>query len=430
MAGIIFNEGAMTPVTRGINRRRFIAAASGAMASLATHSAFARQAEATPPDGSGKLEKIGVGGPERLKDLLSLVPNNLLSPDDGYGVPFSYADLAQQFVSVGIEQNVAGDDPLGQDQLRARSPLAAASPAFQRSTDVEFTNAIGFQPLETGQTLQAGAPADQLTLFQGGMDLDELPKAWKASGYELARTDDDIEIWTIGKNGEIDLEESPMGAYVFGSFNNVTILDNGVVMFAHRYDRLESAIETASAGTGSMLDDAGISAVVAAMPVDTVSAIALTPEYASPYPVSLGDGATPDLDIEPEAGEEMPAYRSFALGITAGFMNPEFQPTGEGTPDNSVESAEESVIPDGGVIFARLAAAPDEDAGLIAEVVEDRWSKQNSLVTNTPYTEFMSIVEAGAKGEVAAIDFAPLIAPAIWIDLVLQRDLAPFAPST
>lgn len=429
MAGIIFNEGAMTPVTRGINRRRFIAAASGAVASLATHSAFARQAEATPPDGSGKLEKIGVGGPERLKDLLSLVPNNLLSPDDGYGIPFSYADLAKQFASVGIEQNVAGDDPLGQDQLRALSPLAAASPAFQRPADDAFTTAIGFQPWATSQSLHAGAPADQLTLFQGGMDLDELPKAWEAIGYELESTRDGAEIWTIGKNGEIDFD-SPMGAFAMPSLNNATILDNGVVMFAHRYDRLESAIETASAGTGSMLDDAGISAVVAAMPVDTVSAIALTPEYASPYPVSLGDGATPDLDIEPEAGEEMPAYRSFALGITAGFMNPEFQPTGEGTPDNSVESAEESVIPDGGVIFARLAAAPDEDAELIAEVVEDRWSEQNSLVTNTPYTEFMSIVEAGAKGEVAAIDFAPLIAPAIWIDLVLQRDLAPFAPST
>ncbi len=126
----------------------------------------------------------------------------------------------------------------------------------------------------------------------------------------------------------------------------------------------------------------------------------------------------------------MPRYRSLAMGITAGFLNPEFQPTGEGTPDASAEAHPEPMIPDGGVIFARLAAESGQDAGLIARIVEKRWNELSSLVSNRPYAELMTIEEAGADGEVAAIDFLPLVQPSVWLNLLLQRDLAPFTPTT
>lgn len=428
MAGIIFNEGVMTPVTRGIDRRRFIAAASGVVASFAAHSTLARQNEATTPDASEKLDEIGLSGPKRLAELLSLVPIDLLTPEDGYGVPFFYADLARQFKSLGIEPEFFNEDAEDRTPFRIVAPLATASPAFERAAAEAFTTAIGFQPWATGQSLHAGAPADQLTLFQGGMDLDQLPKSWKASGYERVRTDDSVEIWTVAEDGILD-QASTMGAFFMPSLNNATVLDTGVVMFANTLDRLQSAIETADMGTGSILDDEGINAVVAAMPADIVSAIAVTPEYASQSPVSLGDGATPDLDIESGVGEELPSYRAFAMGITAGFMDGAPQRVGEGTLDASQVADLEPVIPEGGVIFARLAAASEEDAELIVDIVETRWNEGRSLVTARPYTDYLTVEEAGADGGVAAVDFVPVAAPSVWIDFLLQRDLAPFARS-
>jgi len=166
------------------------------------------------------------------------------------------------------------------------------------------------------------------------------------------------------------------------------------------------------------------------MPKDTVSAIAVTPEYVAIDPLRPLGQATPDGSIEATEGDQMPRYRSLAMGITAGFLNPEFQPTGEGTPDASAEAHPEPVIPDGGVIFARLAAESGQDAGLIARIVEKRWNELSSLVSNRPYAELMTIEEAGADGEVAAIDFLPLVQPSVWLNLLLQRDLAPFTPTT
>jgi len=431
MAGIIFTEHPLDTGSRGLSRRHLFVMAAAAVASIAVGSSshVMQPSLAASPDAQEKLDGLEMGGPEELRRLLSLVPNGMVSPAEGNGVTFYYADLDLQSQATGLNLDPTSDEHPSRNSLRALYPLATASPAFERAVDKTFTTAIGFQPLHTGQTLLAGTPPDQLTLFQNGIELDQLPKAWEASGYDLVPTDEGAEIWTVGETGEIDLD-STMGAFVMPSLNNATALENGIVMFAHTYDRLVSAIDTANSGTGSMLDDLGIGAVVAAMPANVVSAIAVSPDYVVMDPLRARRDGTPDQEIEQDEGERMPEYRSFAMGITAGFLNPDFQPAGEGTPDVSPDADSGSVIPKGGVVFARLASDSEEDAALIAGIVEQRWREQNSLVSNRPYAELMTIEEAGAEGDVAAIDFIPLAQPSVWINLLLQRDLAPFAPST
>lgn len=428
MAGIIFNELRVTPVARCINRRRFIAVASGAVASIATHSALARHEPGTPTAMLDKVDDIGGGGPEQLIRLLAHVPIDLLSRDEGNGMVFSYADLAQQLDSVGVQSVLLNGDRPSTNPLLALSPLAMVSPVFRWAFDEAFTAAIGFQPLQTGQVLLAGAPPDELTLFLGGMDLDRLPTAWEAIGYESLPTDDGVAIWTIGKNGEINLE-SPMGAFGMPSLNNATVLDNGIVMFAQQYDRLVSVAHLVRTGMGSMLDDEATSSVVDAMPVDTVSVIAVAPDYVVADPLRSRNQVTPDQDVEVEEGEQMPAYRLFVMGITAGFIDPDVQPDRQGTPDASPVIEAQTVVPDGGVIFARLSAESEEDATLIAAIVGERWNEQSSLVLHRPYADLMTVKEARTKGKIAALDFVPGLLPSVWIRLILQRDLAPFAPN-
>lgn len=425
MTGIIFIDASL--VRRRMSRRRFTAGATGMLAVRAVPSIHQARGQATPePSAEGPS-----GGPDSLKALLSVVPYRLITVEDG-GISFFYADLARQFASLGLDQEQIFINTFleGIEEPAifrgAISPLAIASDAFTNALNEEYTGFIGFQPLLVEHVLLTGTPPDQLSLFQGGIDLGALPDAWEASGYERKTADNGTEIWTIGEEGEIDTSRD---LFINPAFNNATVLDSGIVMFGQMFDTVVEAAGLETSGGESSRDDPSIAVVVSALPDTTVSAIGVTPRYLDFTSPGVSGQQQTAVQAELEEGDvrigEMPEWSALILGITGGFSDPAFSPGDEGTPAVVAERHASSESSDG-AIMVRLVTGSEEYAAA-ADIFEKRWNSWNSAVSNRPLTELMAVKDARAEGEGAVINFTPVKAPSVWIDLVLQRDLLPFA---
>lgn len=426
MTGIIFINASRVRKQR-MSRRCFTAAATGMLAATALPGVHNARGQGTPESAPGKSK----GGPEPLLPLLSVVPHRL--GDDG-GIPFFYADLAGQFSSLEIDQRQLYSDAFvdltepAAIFLGAIQPLAIASDAFTLATNEDFTGFIGFQPFLAGQAVLAGTPPDQLSLFRGGIDLDALPAAWKASGYQRRTSDNGAEVWTIGEAGEVDISRDP---FISPAFNNATVLDSGIVVFGQLFDTVAEAADLAVSGGESLWDDPAIGAGVSALEETTVSAIGIDASFldvAFPtVPDDQREAVEEELIGEQSEFGDMPVWSAMIIGIAGGFTNPPFAPNALETPVVTAKRHAPGESPRGGAIMARLVTGSEDDAAAAADVVERRWNGGNSAVLDRPLAELMTIEESRAIGEVAAIDFAPVRLPSVWIDLVLQRDLLPFA---
>lgn len=410
-------------------RRRFTAAVTGMLAVAAVPSerrARGQVAQNATPDGAGGP----TGGPESLITLLSGVPKRLNASGDA-GISFFYADLARQFASLGIDQEESFTNTFLEATENpaifqgAMSPLATASDAFTNAMSDDYTAFIGFQPFMVGQCLLAGPPPDQLSLFQGGIDLDALPDAWEASGYERKSAENGAEIWSIGEEGQVDTSRDP---FVSPAFNNATVLDSGIVMFGQMFDTVAEAAHLVTSGGESLRHDPSIEAAVTAMPGTTVSAIGVAPEYlnfASPRVAGeRQEGVRAELEENGDQISEMPVWSGMMAGITGGFTNPS---TDAGRPRITGEGHAPGDSPADRAIVVRLVTGSEDDAATAADIVEQRWTSWTSAVSNRPFTELMTIRDSGSAGPVATLDFTPVSMPSVWIDLVLQRDLLPFA---
>jgi hypothetical protein len=423
VTGIIFIDASLVR-RRWLSRRRFTAAATGMLAAAAVPTLRHARGQVTPePAAPGVMS-----GPDPLFTLLSLVPQRLVTAGES-GISFFYANLAEQFRSLGLDQERlytdtfvdATEDPaIFQSAI---APLATASEAFSNALDDDYTGSIGFQPLLVGGCLVAGTPPDQLSLFHGGIDLDALPEAWEASGYERKQADNGAEIWTIGEEGEVDVSRDP---FISPSFNNVTVLDSGVVVFGQFFDTVAEAVDLEYSWGGSLRADPSIAEGVSGLSDTTVSAIGIRPQYLDSTSAVRPREQNVLEDLLDGIGE-MPAWSAMIVGITGGFTNPPFVPENGGTPvvTDQRHAPVETLVD--GAIMVRLVTGSKHEAAEATDVVVKRWNSWNSAVINEPFTELMTVVHAWEAGKNAKINFIPVKAPSVWIDLVLQRDLLPFA---
>lgn len=410
-----------------LTRRRFAAVALLAASSLPAIPVTAQETPEADLDAAGDP----AGGPESLRTLLSIVPRRLGDPGE-ITIPFYYADLAGQFASLGMDQRdtvtgMLGGSGDGRPSILATMPLALVSQGYQLAMVEEFVAFVGFQPLLVEQALVSGEPPDQLSLFRGGIDLDALPAAWEDGGYRRTQTDSGTGIWTIGEQAEIDLERYPVRG---SSFNNAAVLDSGVVVFGNRLDTVAEAVALATDGGESLADQPAIAPGIDALPDTIVSAIGIAPGY---FGFDLGlvveEERREAIEAELAGGDEgemMPAWTSMIAGITAGFMD-RIPSSNPGGPPDLVPNRHGITPPADRAIVTRLVTGSAADAAQAAEVVRRRWEDWDSLVTGQPMTGLMEIIESRAIDSVAAVDFLPARAPSVWIDLVFQRDLLPFA---
>lgn len=274
---------------------------------------------------------------------------------------------------------------------------------------------IGFQPLGVDQTLLAGDPPTQLTLFRGGLDPDRLKVARTTSEYADEMSASGVAYWTIGPDGEFDVS-NPVQRKMFAAFNNLAILGEDILVCAPTAALLERAIATWESGEGSAALDPVLGLPLHTVPDTTVSAIAATPGMFEP--LSAQTPETQELIDESNAAVgAMPPIEGMIVGVEAGAVAAEFYEGQRATPDPEVG---------GGIALVRLVTTSASDAGQAMAVAGHRWNSMNSIRTTQPYTELMEIVSTEVKGAVAALDFRQLRSPNVWLNMVFGQDLLPF----
>ncbi len=134
-----------------------------------------------------------------------------------------------------------------------------------------------------------------------------------------------------------------------------------------------------------------------------------------------------------DAGEqfgEMPGWRAMIFGITGGFTVPVLSPDGERKLDvpagRHAPNGDQASQADRAILM-RLATSSEEDAALAADIVERRWNTLNTMASDQPFTDLMTVKNSRAIGTVAATDFMPVEDPSIWANIISKRDLLAFA---
>ena len=400
---------------RLVSRRRVLAASAGAlMGSAALIGALKAQSDTGTPGGHNPFSQPEstpdaiVAGPEGLTALLSFVPQDMVGSSEGSGVHWYYADLAQQFDALGVPRDEQGPNQENEDWLPALMTLATASNAFQFARVPEFTDAIGFKPLGVDQTLLVGDPPTQLTLFRGGLVPANLVAAWELSGYTLMSTSSGTSFWSVGTDGELDLEH-PVQRAVMATFNNVTLVGD-ILICAPTRELLEAALAAGEGSAPSAAEDPVFGAALRTLPETTVSAIALSAAAVGvSSDVDPGE-AGPLNDLILESTEEvgpMPPYEGLVTAVAAGAVPTE---GGGGA----------------GTAMIRIVTGSAEEAEQAANVVEYRWTEGTSIVIGQPYTELMEITGLSVDDTVGVIDFEQMESSRVWNQLFLSRDTLPF----
>lgn len=418
MAGIIH-----TTVPTRITRRRLVTGSLGVFAGVTASRVVLAQSDDSATPGTADR---AAGGPERMYSLLSLVPERLGVQASANGVVFYYADLLRQLESLEIESfdPEANELPVGFNG--ALIVLATASVAYQYGLEPEFVSTFGFSALQAEESLSIGTPPNDLTIFRGGLPIEDLPDIWQASGYALETTASGAEVWTAGREGEVELTSS-VSKYGIGALNNVAIIGDTVV-FGRFFTDVESVVAHVESGGASVADGSGLADVLATMAEDTVSAVAVTGDFLNLQSLTLPDqvlGMEPMFEESAEQAGDFPVPEIAVFSITAGAKAADFVATGEGTPapEPEVDPAET----DGGVVQVRLLCDSNEAAATAVAAIEYRWNTWDSLRISAPFTELMTVITAEPIDLVAAVDFREVSRSGVWIDLVLSRDLTPFS---
>lgn len=423
MAGIIH-----TTVPMRVTRRRLLSGTIGVFVGVAG-GRIALAQDGTPVDND---IAIPAGGPERLSGLLRMVPASFGETASQHGVLFYYADVLRQLEATGVSPYQPGSDDLPERYLDATGVLALAAQSFQYALAPEFVDTFGFSPLQAEESLVVGTPPNDLTMFRGGLDLDALVPAWQASGYARETGESGIDIWTAGKEGELDLTTN-VSRFGLGGLNNVAIIGDDTVVFGGFFNDVESVVNQVANPAASIIDQSNLAELLPTLTEDTVSVIATTGAFLDVWSLVLPERAD---EIEAlfadsaEATGPFPRVNAAAFAITAGALGPSFTMTGEGTPDAAPLGTPEQERDQGGVIQARLDLDSEDEATTAVAAVEYRWNSWNTQFREEPYADLMTIVTAEPDpdvGNVAAIDFRAVSSNRIWLDLVLQRDLLPFA---
>ena len=407
-----------------MNRRLFLAGSAALASTIALGSSTIAQTPGATPEAS-PVSNHPAG---KLDSLLALIPSDQAVKAAASGVLFYYADLEAQLKSLGIVQD---GDFKGVRLVASLGPLAFASQAFQYALAPEFTDTFGFGPFQTHRSLYAGTPPAEVSIFRGGLDRDKLISAWKTSGYTPKKTDQGVEFWTVGENGELDLS-TLVSRYGLGALNNALLLDDDTLVFARNSSLIEGIAKQAMQGGPSLADRPGVAPVVNALSERMVSAIGVTGSFAS-----AGIRVTPEeqkqliaqMAESDDAVGKMPRADVMVFGIEAGMTSE--MPTDAATPGADASPAASPVanVSNAPLVEVRIHTGSGADAAKVAKVVAWRWDHQESLQTSAPYSELMTLVSADVSvtdPTVATIDFDPGAAGGRWLQMVNIRDLLPF----
>lgn len=343
--------------------------------------------------------------PDRLSDLLGMVPPMPVEPDDPAIVAFAWADLERQLAALGVPRP-SGDD-LPEGLLSGTSGLPMTHAAFLFARDPRWAETFGFEPLAVHRFLEVGEPGNSAAIF-AGVDTGRIHAALIASGYaEVAETPDGAFL-TFGD--ELDFD-SPVGRLGTRNMNQAVLLD-GIAIFGldratiERVPAVIAGEETSAADRGDWL---GLADTLAG---DVTGAIALTPRVFA----ELGDASA--------IREAIFAMRE---GADDGDIR-EADDRGETLPE---PTAIADFSENRARVQVRIRYDDAETAAAEAGAIPERWESMTSSFGRLPYADLMMVERAGvadADPSVAAIDFRVKGPARWWREIIERRDLAPFVP--
>lgn len=359
---------------------------------------------------------------ERLTNLLSLLPPDMMGGPDPNTWLFTWLDLEMHLAALG-SANPHADTA---NNAAIMEPLVSDDPLFHVALDEEARATFGFSILDVHQILVAGAFPNQVIYYAGGLPITNLPSVWEAAGYERMPGEAG-EYWTVGENGEISMN-SPVGAIGGGRLNTVAVLDEEIVVFATTASMLQRVQGLAANGGESAAQDERLSTLIGAMPADAVNAIAVQGtglEAQSITPENPGgelNQTTIDLLAESDdAVGPMPEIEMALFGITSGVVG-----AGIGPATPASQSVMIDRVPR---FFANLLTGSADDALAAAKVVEWRIGNMISPVAGYAYSDRLVPELSGeqaVEGNVAALTFTSPETLASWYQLLMVQDLWPF----
>ncbi|HYJ13716.1 MAG TPA: hypothetical protein VEW66_08995, partial [Thermomicrobiales bacterium] len=298
-----------------------------------------------------------------LGRMLSMVPQTTLD-ELVNGIPWTYVDLAGQFAALSMHHDLAGpdqDEPIGNAALS----LVGSSPILAWGLDEELIAAIGFHPLGLNQILYVGDPGSQVQLFAAPFDSKTLHAVWAESGYERVETFADFDVWTSGPEGEVDFEH-PVQSRLISSMNNLALVDD-VVIATPTLASLQGVLDFMQNGGDSLLVEPTTASLVASLPGTIASAIAFQPAALALQPLNVEAESLQVAEREAIRAElgPMPIVLSGISAVDAGAYLIESDWSQSGT-------REETVRPDAGTAYLRLATASSAEAAQALSVVEQR----------------------------------------------------------
>jgi hypothetical protein len=356
-------------------------------------------------------------------DMLGLVPDVLGVANPPQSQLVDFADVALQLEAVDATAPSSQDDPALSRWIRATRWMLLPPDAANRAFDPGWREVFGFDVFQIDQSLVAGEPPNMMTFLRGRFDQNEVAAALTKSGYTEVDVSG-LQAYSLFEDATIDLQ-NPVSQLALAKMNNAVFLSDGTLAFASTLDGIREIVAVANGEANSLADRLDVSSLVNAMPRQLASATLVPGSALALDGMLLGRSASPgqvqDLLAEIEQLGQMPPITLGLFGVSPGGPLP--QPLENGTPEASpVPDISEPAAYEIGL----LTVTPG-DARTAEQVVVARVDALSSPLTQRPYAEmFTSVTPAGPANlpiAVLELTFSEEVTPAIWAQLIYQRDL-------
>jgi hypothetical protein len=348
-------------------------------------------------DGGGGGDGLDLEG-AAIADVASLP----LPPDADDGpVTVAFGDLAQAAELAGVDLDGADEagedeqrdvlngitgvmyDPSGGDDQPMVSSAVPGAANVERLVDVdEFTEDVGWNLYQVRRFAELQMPPDDVTILRGDFDEDALDEA-------LGEAEDGV--WTIGTPGEVDVSSTtparPLGEGL------LLALDGDRLVVAKTEEGLAAVL---GGDDGPVVGDDPV-----------LSRLAGALGDAGAYSGMLVRGGSGGLLL----GEQLSPEQAEAVCEDA--LPGPFAGVATGIVDD-----------DGPVFLIAYVTADDEAAEATAEAVEQLVTEGESMLTQEPWSERLTVDEVTSDGNVALARLRPAEPgpPAIWQQILFRKD--------
>lgn len=316
-------------------------------------------------------------------------------------LPGGILDAPLEISWTDFETHFSKFPDLDADALFALAPGSEVSNLFSHRQDT--ADLLGLELTSVRHGIVSGEVPNKVTVLDMAGDVSGLPALWETTGYET-RDLDGTPFWTIGEDGEIDINH-PVNRIMIARANNLAIVNDSLVVMAPRAALLAEILDTIKGNRPGRA--AELEPVISSIPQATANLWILNGEI-----VKVTDQDASSLLAESDdAVGPMPETLTIGIGQTAA----------------STWNRESQV--DDATGFIALQAADPTQAEQITTVVDWRLQNMVSGRGGIPFAEIVgpSTSEVVSEGVAVTSTTGAEVDTYSFVKIVTNRDIAPFA---